>query len=160
MKYTKVFWGESRLKDIVVGATKWQVFKYRAAIALRRLVLTSFVLGLCYGSFKLGAYLFPDVVYAEKIVEVPVESTAPVLERIAHCESPTGHYKDGQVVVKSNMNGTVDIGAYQINSVHAKLATKLGYDITKAEDNKAFALYLYKTMGTEPWYSSKACWNK
>ncbi len=103
----------------------------------------------------------PQIVRAEVKVEVPVEVNAPIMDKIMSCESGGKHYaKNGQVVFKANTNGTVDIGIMQINSVWSVTATKMGYDLTKESDNKAFGMWLYKNKGTEPWYSSKACWNK
>jgi hypothetical protein len=98
----------------------------------------------------------------EKIVEVESKAIPPVMQRIAKCESPTGHFeKDGKTVVfRTNKNGSQDIGKYQINTIHLPLATKLGYNVTVEKDNEAFAMYLYKNSGTEPWYSSEHCWNK
>jgi hypothetical protein len=102
----------------------------------------------------------PQVVQAEKIVEVVVKEIPPVMERIAKCESGGTHYRNGQVIFNSNTNGSVDVGIYQINSVNFKDATARGFDVTKEADNVAYAQLLYAERGTEPWYSSKVCWNK
>lgn len=116
--------------------------------------------GSAYGSYRAGAYLSPVTVYAEKEVKVEVESPSPVLERIAQCESGRIHYKDGQILIHANSNKTVDVGYFQINSVWFKKATELGYDLTHEEENKKFALWLYKNHGTQPWEASKDCWDK
>lgn len=103
----------------------------------------------------------PQIVEAQVTVEVPIETPSPVMDRIAQCESGSSQIaKNGQVLIKTNVNGTTDIGYYQINSVWGAQATKLGYDLSVEKDNKAFAMWLYKNSGTEPWYPSKACWNK
>lgn len=117
---------------------------------------------LMYGIFIFGKASAP-VTYAE--VEVPVfvesTSTAPVLERIAYCESGGKQLnKDGQVLIKTNTNGTYDTGEFQINSVWNQTATKMGLDLTKQADNEKFAKWLYENKGTEDWYSSKGCWSK
>lgn len=161
MKLTKVFFGDKRLRDIYVGATKWQVFKYRLMRFVRKTLIVAFLLGAIYGSFHLGRVTTdPVTVFAEKEVIKEVETSSNVMERIAKCESGGIHYRNGQVILNANSNGSVDIGYFQINSVWSKKASELKLDLTKEEDNKKFALWLYKNRGTEDWYSSKACWNK
>ncbi len=120
------------------------------------------MLTLVYVVALLGAKYLNVPVYAEVQVvkEVSVEFKAPIMDKIAHCESSGTHKKDGQVVFKANTNGTVDIGKYQINSIWNKQATKLGYDLTNEADNKAFAMYLYANYGTAPWSASAKCWSK
>jgi hypothetical protein len=44
--------------------------------------------------------------------------------------------------------------------VWGKQATKLKLDITKLEDNKELALWIYHNAGTESWYPSKGCWSR
>lgn len=111
-----------------------------------------------------------SIIRAETKKEIPVEietqtitiidKTIPsVLKNIAQCESSTGHYKNGQVVVNVNKNGTYDIGKYQINvKVWGEKANELGLDLTDEEDNEEMALYIFKNNGTEDWYSSRHCW--
>lgn len=162
MKKTKLFYGDTRLKDIYVGATKWEVFKYRTARFIRKVIIVSFIAGIAVGSFKIGTLTTnPHTVYAEKEVIKEVEKEAPILKRIAQCESGGSHYKNGQVIINGkNKNGSVDLGKYQINSTWNATATKMGLDLTNEQDNEAFAKWLYANKGTEPWYSSKPCWNK
>lgn len=119
--------------------------------------------------FQAGGAFNPSVHFVQ--AEKEAEERAPVLSRIFDCESGTRdkhgravkgsatHYdKNGQVLMRANTNGTVDVGISQINSVNFPEATRLGLDVTKERDNIAFAEILYKTQGTEPWYSSKSCW--
>lgn len=120
-----------------------------------------------------GAHLFPQTAFADRIVEVSKQPEFPVFNRILDCESgkrdsngkaipgsATHYASNGQVISNINTNGTIDLGIAMINTVNFKEATKLGYDLTKEEDNRAFGLYLFMERGSEPWYSSKACWNK
>jgi hypothetical protein len=104
----------------------------------------------------------PETVYAEKQVEVVVEADAPILAKIAKCESGNKHYdKNGQVLMRSNKNGSIDIGKYQINEKSwGKAASKLGFNLTDEKDNEAMAKYIYANRGTEDWYASKSCWMK
>lgn len=161
MKKTKVWYMGKRLKDIYPHATKWQVFKYRVRKFLLNCLKLVIWAGIIFGIFTAGRYLYPAKVYTtqEIIKEVPIQ--AQVLERIAKCESPTGHWKDGQVAMNSNTNRSVDIGKYQINNqAWGKKATELGYNLVVEEDNEAMANWIYTNRGTEDWYSSKKCWQK
>jgi len=73
--------------------------------------------------------------YRTITVEVPVETVAPVMERIAKCESGNTHYRNGQVIFNANKGGSVDIGLYQINSIWNKKATEMKLDLTKPVQN-------------------------
>ena len=132
IKFTKVFWNGARLKDICVGATRWETFKYTLAIWTRRTMIALFIAGLSYGAFMTGKMTTEPVkVFADKEVIVEVKAKAPIMDRIALCESGGKHIeeKTGQVVMRSNTNKSVDIGKYQINSVWFKKATELGLDL-------------------------------
>ena len=109
-----------------------------------------------------GSAYIPRTVYADREVIKEVEVKAPVMERIAKCESGGKHFApSGQVIVNVNNNKTYDIGKYQINSIWNKKATELGYNLYIEKDNEAFAMWLYRNYGSEPWSASKAnCWNK
>lgn len=165
MKSIKVLFNGKHLRDIYPHATRWQVFKYRVTRFTRRLIFCGLVLsafvGMIYGSYSAGRTFHPNIVYADKIVEVPVTPTIPVLERIAKCESPTGQFKGGQVVLIANKNGTVDIGKNGINlQAWGAVATKMGLDLTKEADNDAMARWIYLNRGTVDWKYSQDCWSK
>lgn len=170
-KAIKVFYMEKRLKDIYPYATKWQMFKFRVRTLVRRSLITAGVLGIAAGLVYSGAYFNPVTTYAvqvqEKIVEVvKPEAAAAVMDRIAGCESQgsaksKGSHiaKNGQVVVHANANQTVDVGIFQLNvNVWGKKATELGYNIFTEQGNKDMAYWIYKNVGTGPWYSSENCW--
>lgn len=162
MKSIKVFFMGQPLRNIYPHATRWQVFKFKVSRFIRKCVLFTGGMATIYLSFWAGGIFFPSVTYAvsEKIVEVPIQ--APVLDRIAKCESKGSHLGlNGQVVMNGNTNGSVDIGLFQINEkVWGKKATEMGLDLTKEADNKKFAQYLYENFGTEPWNSSRHCWQR
>lgn len=105
-----------------------------------------------------------EVIYKVEQKEIikEVEIEAPVLDRIAKCESGGSHYaKSGQVLVVGNNNKSVDVGKYQINAqIWGAKATELKLNLFVEKDNEEFAKYLYRTHGTEPWVWSKKCWNK
>jgi len=116
---------------------------------------------LVVGGIKLGQSMAPQKVISQReVIEVPIQEHAPVMDRIARCESNDLHKKNGQVVFMANKNGTVDIGRYQINSIWNKKATELGLDLTNEKDNEKMAYYIFTTRGTTDWKYSEACWNK
>lgn len=162
MKSIKVNYMGKRLKDIYPHATKWQVFKYRVRRFMIQLMWCGVLALVVAGIFEAGGYANPkSIILPPSQVIKEVEVRANVLDRIAKCESPKGHWENGQVVVRSNTNRSVDIGKYQINNfAWGKKASELGYNLAVEEDNEAMALWIYKNHGTEPWYSSKSCWNK
>lgn len=162
MKKTNVFYMGKKLCEIYPHATKWQVFKYKVRRIIRMVFGFCLIIAVLLGVYKLGGILSPATIYtkAEIIKEVPIK--APVMDRIAMCESQASHTdKNGQVQLNANTNGSVDIGIYQINNkAWGKKATELHYNLMVEQDNRAMAQYIYETHGTEPWYSSKKCWNK
>ena len=134
-----------------IAAHKAVIYTKRAIVIAG--VITVFGYGYCAGiSSKMA-------VADTKILFVQSTSTPAVMSRIAHCESNNSQLnKSGQVLINVNTNGTTDIGLYQINSIHNKQATALGYDLTKRADNIAYAMYLYENNGTGDWQSSAKCW--
>lgn len=115
-----------------------------------------------------GAIVFSSSTVTAQVPQViTVEAKAPILDRIADCESGNGKTgtgsqlnKNGQVVLNVNTNGTVDIGKYQINTIHEAEATKLGFNLFTLEGNTAYAKYMYANYGTGDWASSQGCWKK
>lgn len=104
-----------------------------------------------------------SVAFADtKTVEAPIN----ILSRIADCESGNGkpgsasQFKNGQVLISINTNNTVDVGLYQINSIHFKEASALGYDLMTTAGNTAYAKYLFLNRGSGDWLSSAHCWQK
>lgn len=160
MKPIKVMWNGKHLKDIYPHATAWQVFKYRVAMFLRKVIIAIIIISAFYATFKVGGIMNPATIVTTAEVIKEVEVKAPILDRIAKCESPTGHWKNGQVVININRNGSYDQGKYQINSIWNKKATELGLNLMVEKDNEEMARWIYTNRGTEDWYSSKSCWQK
>lgn len=157
-----------RLKDIYPHATKWQVFKYKVGRFLRKLFWTSAGVCALYLAFQVGVYLHPNMVYAEKEIQVQVDGDFPVLQRIASCESVGNVSKEakqfdskGRLIKHANTDGSVDIGKNMINdrTWEAKAVT-LGYDIYTEKGNDDMAKWIYKNIGTSPWSASMKCWNR
>lgn len=158
---TKVFLNGKRLKT-KSNKMKNNINKFSKIVA-KALMIAAVV----YGIFLLGQIAPEPTVYEnnEVIVEVEVVKEvikkSAVMERIATCESSTGHYApSGQVAMNANNNGSVDIGKYQINTIWNKQATALGLNLTVEADNEAMAMWIYDNRGTGDWYSSAKCWRK
>lgn len=91
-----------------------------------------------------------------RMIEKVFGKDAPVMIKIAECESGLRHTKNGEVIVSP----TSDSGLFQINQVHKKRLAELKLDPKKLEDNIKFAKVLFDERKTNPWYMSKECWNK
>jgi len=144
-------------------ATTWKIIKWKMARSVRNVsIVASFVI-VGGASALTWNKLHPVTVWAEKTIEVPIEKgIPPIMSRIAKCESGGVHIdpKTGQVIMRSNTNGSVDVGKFQINSIWFKKASDLGLDITKELDNEKMAMWIYENKGTTDWSASQTCWYK
>lgn len=179
MKYIlaiiKFYVGISVYKRFPYGVT-WYKNWYHKTIAFFR---KSFVIGSAIALLTLIfiAYreITPKTVYADREVIKEVKADSPIMERIADCESGVRNKngtavkgsashrdpKTGQVYTKANENKTVDIGRYMINETYwGKKANEMKLDLTKEEDNKTMAYWIYYNRGTVDWSSSSNCWNR
>lgn len=85
---------------------------------------------------------------------------APVMQRVAWCESKYKHYEGAKGEVLRGQLTPADIGVMQINErYHGDTARKLGIDIYTLEGNVAYARYLYEKKGVKPWKASEHCWS-
>lgn len=130
-------------------------FKRKMYWFVKRVVFGFSMIVLLAVVYALGATTNPVVK-----AEVLPAGLPPILAKIAKCESPNGHWKNGQVVINLNTNGTYDQGAYQINSVWNKKATELGFNLAVEQDNQKMAEWIYANRGTGDWASSQNCWKK
>lgn len=174
MNKLKVFMYGRPLREIYPHATRFQVFKYRVMSFLVKTVKwslgLSFGMAVMLGFFMAGYWNHPKPVHAD-----PIESIAPVLVRIAKAESHNSHFctielarvkmcaksEVGQVLVRTNKDGTADAGRYQINLYHwGKVASDKGLNLFDEQDNEEFAVWLFETRGTVDWEASRKEWNK
>lgn len=87
-------------------------------------------------------------------------SDIPVMIQVARCESHFRHTLVDGSVLRGRVD-RADIGVMQINTrYHAATAAKLDLDLSNLHDNMAYARYLYKKQGTQPWRASAACWQR
>jgi hypothetical protein len=83
----------------------------------------------------------------------------PILIAIAQCESNFRQFNPDGTVMRGQVDSH-DVGVMQINETYWLDKSKLlGDDIYTAEGNAAYAKYLYKKEGTDPWNSSSKCWS-
>lgn len=138
-------------------------FVTKTILMTKRVLVVMAVICLMAWSAVGAANYFPKQVYADRVQTVVVEAstTPPVLQKIMQCESTASQKdKSGQVTIHVNKDGSYDMGIMQINSIWNSTATKMGYDLTKESDNKAFGTWLFMNKGSDPWNSSKNCWGK
>lgn len=154
MKKTNVFYGN---QYTVKGE-----FKRIIKESLKVVMFMSFISGSIMGIYGFGsASTSAQVVYASVPTPVATMPDIPVLDRIEKCESSDMQFNNqGQVLIHVNSNGTYDTGEFQINSIWNATATKMGYDLTKASDNEAFAQWLFLNKGSSAWSDSSKCWSK
>lgn len=120
-----------------------------------------------YGSIDTASHIVNADTKTVFITSEKEKSESPVMQRIAGCESEgnpnsKGSHRDkkGNVRINTNANGTKDVGKNQINSIWFLKAMEMKLNVLDETDNQTFADWLYANYGTEPWFSSKACWNK
>lgn len=123
MKPIKVMWNGKHLRDIYPHATKWQVFKFKLKRFIRKCLILTGATAIIFVAFVLGGMFDKSVIYEKVEAIKEVEKVPPVLDRIIKCESGNHHFdSNGQVLMRSNTNKTVDVGVAQINTVWFKKA--------------------------------------
>lgn len=171
MKRTKIFIGNKRLKDIYVGATGWDMFRFKAVrffgVGFKGLKIALLInIGIW-----LGAYLYPVTQIKAVEIEVPSNDIPPILRKIAKAESWDSHYCTKEIVKLGGcahgaigqvlVNSTRDVGRYAINLYYnGKFCADKGFNIFDEEQNELCALALFHEYGSEPWSASKYKWSK
>lgn len=134
-----------------------------AIIAVTGVGSTVPVTDTAYGTIATNVEATEQVATVEENTEVAVRkyfSDTPVLIQVARCESTFRQTLADGSVLRGKVDSR-DIGVMQINTFyHGDEAAALGLDLTKLEDNMAFAKALYEKKGTAPWKSSEACWGR
>ncbi len=166
---TKLFYGNQYVESFDLNDKRVplrkrivRAFKRTLLTAARTLAIAWLILGgVWVGEKKTQAQVTTNNIEVEVVKEVEKFVKAPIMDRIAKCESGGKHFDtNGQVLMRSNTNRSVDLGKFQINTVWFAKATELGLDLNKEEDNEKMAYYIYHNHGTQPWYSSEHCWSK
>lgn len=141
-KMLKVIYNGKPLKNIYAHATRWEVFKYKFAILMRKLVIASFILGAIYGAYNAGL-ASTDPVIVEATKEVDVSDTRfsvriqnlkeGVANQLMKCESAGYSENDGIVIFDSNAKPSIGQFQFQKNTVIHFYKTLYGKTITQKE---------------------------
>lgn len=138
---------------------KFTSFKRKVKSFFRKVFIGGGIVIVAIVLMEVGGILNPQLQYQTVEAIKEVDTVPPVLERIMKCESGGKHFdKNGQVLMRSNNNKTVDVGVAQINTVWFAKASELGYDLTTEQGNRAMALWIIKNKGTSPWSATYNCW--
>ena len=87
-------------------------------------------------------------------------SDAPIMVRIAYCESRFRQFNPDGSVHRGRINPK-DAGVFQINEPwHLENANRLGFDIYSLDGNIGYARHLYERRGTADWKWSRPCWGR
>ena len=135
--------------------------------------LVSALLSISFTIAPQGISLSPDGIPSGRFFPVavalaPIETEPadlffgyPTLKRICTCESNLTHYENADGAVLRGRVNYRDVGICQINEFYQKgRIERFGFDIYTPEGNIAFAKALFNEMGTVPWESSRACWER
>lgn len=84
---------------------------------------------------------------------------APIMVRVAMCESELIHTKDGELL--RNKQGSSARGAFQVlMRYHGPEMKKRGLDPRRVDEYLAYVRLLYNQQKLAPWAESRYCWNK
>ena len=88
-----------------------------------------------------------------------VFADAPLMVRVAKCESGLVHLKNGEMI--RNRDGSSARGVFQVlMRVHQPQMQKMGLNPERTDHYLAYVRYLYDQYGLAPWQASRHCWNK
>ncbi len=59
-----------------------------------------------------------------------------------------------------NKNGTIDIGYFQVNSIHLQEAQGMGLNLYNDRENIIYGIWLMSIHGTRDWRASQRCWSR
>jgi len=142
MKLTKVFFGDKRLKDIYVGASKFEVFKFKAMRLFKRVMITLFVVafgaGAVYGGYQFGEKSNIHLVMAQKEVDVTdvrfnrkiEDMKMKLVDDLMNCESPGYKDEDGLITYDPQKGNTVASKIPSIGRLQFKVSTVVHYQKT------------------------------
>lgn len=138
----KVTYMGSPLCQIYPHATRFQVFKYRFAQIMRKVIIASFIIGAIVGAYKFGNITTkPEAVYAVNEIDtsdvrytVKIEGLKKeVIEELRKCESAGYKENDGLVIFDSNSKGSFGTLQFQKATVIHFYKVLYNKDITGKE---------------------------
>lgn len=155
MKKTKIYWNGKRLKDVYVGASRWEVFKYRVRKFFRKVILLAILFLIFYVAGQFIKAYYPVLKY-EAIEEVKAQEIEKdtlkekietlkweVVDGIKNHESMGYDEDDGLITYdplvsnpkKTTKKDIPSIGTYQFKQTTVQFYYKklYGKDITMKE---------------------------
>lgn len=134
----------------VTSTRKYQVKKKRQCVAMVGAILASLAI-------TTATYANPRI---ERLVRSYFKD-APVMVRIAKCESGFHHYdphRPSRLLTNPDPRSSAS-GVFQILlKTHGPTAAKLGIDLRTVEGQLQYARHLYRQNGTRDWTASRSCW--
>jgi len=138
MKLTKVFAGNTRLKDIYVGATKWEVFKFKFVRSAKRILTALFLIGAgvgaVYTGYQFGSVEKIDFVSAKEIDVSDVRFDRKIedmkmrlVDELMSCESPGYKDEDGLITYDPQKGNTIPSKIPSIGRLQFKVSTVIYY---------------------------------
>lgn len=174
MKKLKVFYMDKRLKDIYPHATRFQVFKYKLARFVRKVVICSFILGAIYGAFQVGRITTEPILvkaedksatlYAQKVDALKTK----VVAEIQSCESAGHKEADGIIIFDTNNKASIGTMQFQVATVihyykalynkviTPKEATLIALDNAQATALAKDIMFTTKNMAGKDWVNCTA----
>ena len=169
----KVMWNGKRLKDVYVGATKWQVFKYRVGQFVRQVVKCIIVLLFILAGLFIGSQYMPREVYVSQTVDSSKEMFTQKIEdlkndvvlKLAACES--AGYTEDQAIIIMDTNNRLSFGQLQFQTrtiihyykvlygkdITPKQAVLIALDTPKASELARDIIFKTKNKVTGDWYN-------
>lgn len=142
MKITKVFAGDTRLKDIYVGATKFEVFKFKALRLFRRVAIVIIAIDVI-GWAGVAGYHYAKSNIAPEIVRASVvdvsdtrfnrkieELKMSLVDELISCESPNHKDEDGLIIYDPQKGNTNPHKVASIGRLQFKVDTVIFYSKT------------------------------
>lgn len=176
-KMLKVFYNGEFLRNVYPHCTKWELFKYRFAKFMRKVVIASFLIGCIYGSFQLGRITTNPIyvkaedksseMFADKIEGLKND----VIAKLASCESAGYKESDGIIILDTNNKASIGQYQWQVKSVqyYSKLssgviltpkeAILLALDKEKAGELVKFVAFKTNNKISKDWYNCSKKFN-
>jgi len=130
-----------RMKDVYPFATRFEVFKFKVAHFLRKVLKVALVILILFITAKLGGYFWPNEVYVRQSIDASKERFDQKIDglkndlvfKLSQCESAGGTEDDGILVFDSNKKASVGQLQFQKATVIHYYKTLYNKDITGKE---------------------------
>ena len=176
MKSTKLYWNGKRLKDVYVGATKFDIFKYEVRKAVRFFLIVSIsssvLAGIITSAFHFGQRIGTVEVVSAEVKEVDVtplwekkidDLKMEVVETLRKCESQGYSESDGIIIFDTNNKASIGSLQFQKATVihyykvlygeviTGKQAVEIALDNDRAGQLAKDIIFKTKNMAGKDW---------